>query len=53
MRRNFVQHWKKDTTLTASDWVLKLGEYAMMAKLAVYVHNRNLTKCKQELFPYI
>lgn len=52
MRINFTQHWKKDSILTISDWELNLGEYATMAKLTVHIHNRRLSKFKQEQFPY-
>lgn len=31
-----------------SHWELKLGEYAAITKLTVHVHNKSLTKFKQE-----
>lgn len=48
LRINVAQYWKKDTILIISDWEFKLGEYAAIATLATYMHNRSFTQYKQE-----
>lgn len=51
-RINFAQHWKKDTISITSDWELKLGKCTAIVKITVHLHNRSVTKFKQERIPY-
>lgn len=50
-RINFAQPWKKHT-FSIINWELKLGKYTAVAKITVHLHNRSVTKFKQERIPY-
>lgn len=52
-RTNLAQHWKRGTLSTIQDWKTIIGESATMEKLTAYIHNRSLTKFKQERLFYI
>lgn len=53
VRTNSVQHWKKDIVPKISPWELKLGEYIAIAKLTIYIHNRNVVNIRKMIFIYI
>lgn len=44
---------KKETLPMIQDLETKIGEKAAMAKLTLYIHNRNVTEFKQKRLLYI
>lgn len=53
-RTNLEQHWKKDIAPTISDWEHTIWTISSSCETNItdHVHNRRLSKFKQELLPY-